>query len=83
MCRFIRDPYVEQDSSLREEIKSFNPFPNKTFRLFQTENNFKCDKNGRKFFKQVEITVGKGEIACYMQFLLLPEGFQKTCIVDT
>ena len=45
------------------------------FLLFKTErvfadNNFKSDKNGRKFFKQVESIVGKGEIACYEQFLL-------------
>ena len=31
----------------------------------------------------VENTVGKGEIASYKQFLLLPEYFQKTCIADT
>ena len=45
-------------------------------RLFQTEefadDNFKFDKNGRKLSKQVENTVGKGEIACYEQFLLFP-----------
>ena len=29
------------------------------------EDNFKFDKNGTKFFKQVENTVGKGEIARY------------------
>ena len=29
------------------------------------DNNFKFDKNGRQFFRQVENTVGKGEIACY------------------
>ena len=38
------------------------------FRLFQTEkgfagDNFKFDENSRKFSKQVENTVGKGEIA--------------------
>ena len=40
-------------------------------------------KNGRKFFKRVENTVGKGEIAHYEQFLLFPQGFQKTCTADT
>ena len=25
------------------------------------DNNLKCDKNGRRFFKWVENTVGKGE----------------------
>ena len=36
------------------------------------DNNFKLDENGRKFFKQVENTVGKGEIARYEQFLIFP-----------
>ena len=39
--------------------------------------NFKFDKNGRKLSKWVENTVGKGEIACYEQFLLFPQCFQK------
>ena len=39
------------------------------FRLLQklkefAEDNFKFDKNGGKFSKRVENTVGKGEIAC-------------------
>ena len=53
------------------------------FRLFQTErkadDNFKFDENGRKLSKRVENTVGKGEIACYKQFLLFPQCFQKAC----
>ena len=36
-------------------------------------------ENGRKFFKQVENTVGKGEIACYVQFPVFPQCFQKAC----
>ena len=56
-------------------------------RLFQTEesadDNFKFDENGRKFSKWVENTVGKGEIACYEQFLLFRLCFQKTCTADT
>ena len=47
------------------------------------DDNFKFDENGRKFSKQVENTVGKGEIACYEQFLLFPQCFQKTCSTDT
>ena len=27
------------------------------------DDNFKFDENGKKFFRWVEITVGKGEIA--------------------
>ena len=35
--------------------------------------------NGRKLFKPVQNTVGKGEIACYEQFLLFQQCFQKAC----
>ena len=53
------------------------------FRLFETEkfadDNFKFDEYGRKLFKWVENTVGKGEIACYEQFLLFQHCFQKAC----
>ena len=52
------------------------------------DNNFKfdenkVDENGRKFSKQVENTVGKGEFVRYEQFLLFPQCFQKTCTADT
>ena len=47
------------------------------------DDNFKFDENGRKFSKRVESTMRKGEIACYMQFLLFPQCFQKTCSADT
>ena len=57
------------------------------FRLFQTERvcrqQFRFNENGRKFSKQVENTVGKGEIARYMQFLLFSQCFQKICTADT
>ena len=36
------------------------------------DHNFKFDENGRKLSKQVENTVGKGEIAHFEQFLLFP-----------
>ena len=64
----------------------FNPFPNDKFKFFQTEfaeDNFKFDENGRKLSRWVENTVRKGEIACYEQFILFPQCFQKTCAVDT
>ena len=41
------------------------------------DNEFKFDENGRKFFKQVENTAGKGEIARYEQFLLFPTVFSQ------
>ena len=47
------------------------------------DDNFKLDKNGRKFSKQVENTVVEGEIACHEQFLLLPYCFQKVSTADT
>ena len=47
------------------------------------DNNFKIDENGRKFSKWVENTVGNGEIACYEQFLLFPQCFQKVYTADT
>ena len=47
------------------------------------DDKFKFDKNCRKFSKKVENTVGKGEIACYKQFLLFPQCFQETSTADT
>ena len=43
---------------------------------------FNFDENGSKFSKRVENTVGKGEIACYEQFLLFWQCFQKTYTAD-
>ena len=43
------------------------------------DDNFKFDENGRKLSKQVENTVGKGEITRYEHFLLFPQCFQKAC----
>ena len=46
------------------------------------DDNFKFDENGIKFFKRVENTVGKGEIARYEQFLLFLQCFQRNCTAD-
>ena len=43
------------------------------------DDNFKFDENDRKFFKRVESTAGKGEIARNKQLLLFRQCFQKTC----
>ena len=43
------------------------------------DENFRFDTNGTKLSKKVENTMGKGEIACYEQFLLHPQCFQKAC----
>ena len=56
------------------------------YRPFQTQSvcrrNFKLDENGGKFFKRVENTVGKGEIARCEQFLLFPLCFLKVRTAD-
>ena len=43
------------------------------------DDNFEFDENTRKLSKQVENTVGTGEIACCEQFLLYPQCFQTAC----
>ena len=40
------------------------------------DDNFKYNRNGLKFSKRVENTVGKGEIARHEQFLLFPVFFK-------
>ena len=47
------------------------------------DDSFELYENGRKFSKRIKNTVGKGEIACYEQFLFFPHCFQKTCSPDT
>ena len=69
-------------------ISCLKPFPKRQIldssKLKEfADDNFRFDKNGRKFSKQVESTVGKGEIARYEQFLPFPQCFQKTCTADT
>ena len=44
-----------------------------------TDDNLKFHENSSKSSKRRENTVGKGEIACYEQFLLFPQCFQKDC----
>ena len=46
------------------------------------DDKFNIDANARKFFKRVENTVGKGEIARFEQFLLFPLCFQKAHTAD-
>ena len=67
-----------------------NAFPNVKFQtesqlpnlqILQTTilSEMKMAKNSPE---RVENTVGKGEIAHFKQFLLFPQGFQKTCYTD-
>ena len=62
---------VKSESSPKRQILDISKL--KEF----ADDNFKLDKNGRKFSKRVENTVGKGEIARNEQFLLFPQCFQK------
>ena len=43
-------------------------------------DDFNYFENVRKLFKQVENTVGKGEIAHYEQFLFFPQCFKKLAL---
>ena len=43
------------------------------------DDNSECDKNGGEFSKRLENTVGKGDIAHYMQFLHFPQ----SCTANT
>ena len=66
---------------------TLNPLPDDKIldrsNLKQTaDDNSKFDENSRKFSKRVENTVGKGEIACYEQFLLFPLCFQKARFLE-
>ena len=59
----------------------YEPFPKQQILEFSklkesADNNFNFDVNDRKFYKWVENTVAKGEIARYEQFLLFAQCFQ-------
>ena len=65
-------------------FKVINPLPDDKnldrSKLKQSaDDNFKFNENSRKFSKRVKNTVGKGQIACYEQFLLFRQCFQKAC----
>ena len=68
-CHFFK-PITRRHISDSSKLKEF------------ADDNFKFDENGRKLSKQVENTVGKGEIARYEQFLLFPQCFQKPCFPE-
>ena len=87
-CESIYDYiFYEISVSLWKIIKNYLPFPKQQIldssKLKEfADDNFKFDKNGRKFSIWLENTVGKGEIARYGQFLLFPQCFQKTCTAN-
>ena len=55
--------------------------PTKTERV--AYDSFYFHVNALKFSKGVENNLGKGEIACYEQYHLFPQCFQKTYTADT
>ena len=67
----IVEPFPKQQILGPSKLKEF------------ADDNSKFDENGKKLSKQVENTVGKGEIAYYQQFLLFQQCFQKICTADT
>ena len=72
--------WAEMPQALKKS-KAINPFLNDILDSHKlkefAEDNFKFDKNGKKFFKRVENHEGKAEIAHYEQFLLFPTEFSK------
>ena len=58
---FINQPFLKRQILDSSKLKQF------------ADDNFKFDENGKKFSKQAENIVGKGEIAHYGQFLLFPQ----------
>ena len=56
-------PFPKQQITESSKLKEF------------AEGCFRIDENGREFSKRVENIVGKGEIACYKQFLLFSQCF--------
>ena len=66
----VLEPFPTRQILLSSQLKEF------------TDKNFEFDKNGGKFSKWIENTVGKGEIARHEQFLLFPQCFQKTRTAD-
>ena len=66
---------------------SFNPLPDMTISgssksAANQDIMSKIWTNGIQLSDWVENIVGKGEVACYEQFLLFPPCFQKLSVVD-
>ena len=74
--------------NIDDVIITVKPFPKQqvldssNIKVF-ADDNFNVVENGKKLSKQVENIVGKGEIACYEQFLLFPKCFRNTCPTNT
>ena len=76
---FVNQAFTEQSC--------FHPFRNDKFWTVQNSHSLhtsiSVDGNDRKLYKSIESTVGKGEIACYEQFLLFSQSFPIVSTVDT
>ena len=84
-CGSCRDNLTTQNlkvSDPEDRILSLSQILDSSKLKELADDNFKFDENGRKLSKWVENTVGKAEIACYKQFLFLPQCFQRTCTAD-
>ena len=76
--------YVIPNDKNRQDVLKAQPITRRQildfFKLKEfADDNFKFDESGRKLSKRIENTVGKGEIARFEQFLLIPHCFQKAC----
>ena len=79
ICSRLEDDRKVCQLELKCDITLFQNFS----KLIEfADNNVKFDENGRKFFKQLENKVGKGDIARDEQFLLFPQCFQKSYNAD-
>ena len=84
LTQFTQDGKILDWSKLKQiaddVLKCFEPFP-KLHILYSSkledfaDDNLEFDENGTKLSKQVENTVGKGEIARNGHFLVFPESF--------
>ena len=85
---FSHEVFCPIKDQYRHKSYAHYPFPKKQIldssKLKEfADDNFKFDENCKKLSKLVENTEGKGEIACYKQFLLFPQCFQRTCAAYT
>ena len=67
----FRLPFLKRQILDSSELKEF------------ADDSIKLNENGRKFFKRVENTVGKGEIARYEQFLFFPLSIFEKPVLQT
>ena len=69
-CVMMSQPFTKQQILDTSKLEEF------------ADDIFEFDKKGRKFFKRIQNAVGKGETACYKQFLFFPLCFPKTFTAD-